>query len=109
MKKYILFLTSSGLIACHPMTKEIEVCVENHSGETMENVIVHTSDNTSELHLGEILNLNNKKGHLKMKTTHNDGSYVLEYTLNKINKKISKGYYSNGLPLETTITFKINK
>lgn len=114
MKKLFLFLcifSSIFVISCGTKKDNIEVQfkINNNESFDLENFVIFLSDDKSIKTDSTTVEANSSKNiSLNMEfAAKKDGSYTIEYVANGTSVSESRGYYTNGTPLENEISITI--
>lgn len=109
MNKFLIIISLLALNSCFLLKeKGINFEIKNNSDLAIENVKFYTSEKLDILEFKKIKSNYIVKRFLSMANNKIDGSYILEY--NRIGgqtKIYSRGYYTNGKPLDKLIQFEI--
>ena len=81
--------------------------IVNKSNYKMENVRFSTTENLNEKRYDKIQSGKSISNFLSMKENVNDGTFILEFTINGIRKTKNYGYYTNGHALNKNIKYEI--
>jgi hypothetical protein len=88
--------------------KGVEFAIKNDSGNEISNVTLTTSEKSEHVLLDNIGPDETKKGFLPMTSNKTDGAYIVTFrgTASE-SHSYSAGYYTNGGPLESSMTIQI--
>lgn len=87
--------------------KGIDISISNQSGGEVSNITFTTSEHLDSLLLKPIKDKSGLKERLSMVKNITDGGYILRFTRNGKEEIISRGYYTNGSPMDSSVSYLI--
>ena len=112
MKKVLIIsIIVLTLVSCTLFRgRGVDFEIKNDTQFTITEVKIMTTDKSTTPVFSTIDSGQSVSGFLKMEKDRNDGSYILEFnTKSGERRRIMTGYYSNGVPSEHKIIFKIER
>lgn len=93
-------------ISCS-MGKGIDIEISNQSGTEVSNVTFTTSEHLDSLVLKPIKDKSYLSDRLSMAENITDGGYILRFTCNGKEEIVASGYYTNGGPMDSSVSYVI--
>lgn len=110
MKQCLLLIAVCVLNSCHLIGKADSVSFEitNNSENVISDIEFYTSEKLEIVNIDNIQPKQTISKVLQMKNNKTDGSYILKFKRKSGKEELYKnGYYTNGSPLEHTLSFNV--